>query len=48
MWPVNNIISEMSWLDENTRNRIREETTDKIISELSIRLNQFRLKNLPL
>ncbi len=32
MWPVNNIISKMSWLDEEKRNRIREETADKIIA----------------
>jgi L-ribulokinase len=35
MWPVNNIISEMSWLDENSKNKIREETADKMIRELS-------------
>jgi len=36
MWPVNNIISDMSWLDENTRKKIIEETADGLISELSI------------
>jgi L-ribulokinase len=35
MWPVTEIISEMTWLDETTKNRIREETADKIIAELS-------------
>jgi L-ribulokinase len=35
MWPVNNIISEMNWLDEKSRKKIREETSDKIISGLS-------------
>ncbi len=35
MWPVTDIISEMSWLDEKTRNKIREETSERIISELS-------------
>jgi L-ribulokinase len=35
MWPVNNIISEMNWLDEKSRQKIREETSDKIISRLS-------------
>jgi L-ribulokinase len=35
MWPVNNIISEMNWLDEKTRQKIREETADKLISRLS-------------
>jgi L-ribulokinase len=36
MWPVNNIISQMSWLDERSRTRIKEETADRLISELSI------------
>jgi L-ribulokinase len=35
MWPVTEIISEMPWLDEKTKDRIREETADKIIAELS-------------
>jgi L-ribulokinase len=35
MWPVTNIISEMEWLDYRTKNRIAEETYDKIIAELS-------------
>jgi L-ribulokinase len=35
MWPVNEIISEMTWLDEKTKNKIKEETADKIIAELS-------------
>jgi L-ribulokinase len=35
MWPVTNIVSEMDWLDESTKNKIREETADKIIAELS-------------
>jgi L-ribulokinase len=35
MWPVTNIISEMTWLDEKTKNKIQEETSEKIISELS-------------
>jgi L-ribulokinase len=35
MWPVNNIISGMSWLDGTSKNRIREEIADKAISELS-------------
>jgi L-ribulokinase len=35
MWPVNNIISEMNWLDEKSRQKIREETADKLISQLS-------------
>jgi len=35
LWPVTEIISDMKWLDEKTKNRIKEETADKIISELS-------------
>ena len=35
LWPVTNIISEMTWLDEKTKNRIKEETTEKIIAGLS-------------
>ena len=35
MWPVTEIISGMTWLDEKTRERIREESADKIIAELS-------------
>jgi L-ribulokinase len=35
MWPVTNIISDMSWLDEKSKTKIREETSEKIIAELS-------------
>jgi L-ribulokinase len=35
MWPVNEIISDMKWIDEKTRVRIKEESADKIITELS-------------
>jgi L-ribulokinase len=35
LWPVTNIISEMGWLDEKSRKRIKEETADRIIAELS-------------
>ena len=35
VWPVTEIISNMKWLDEKTKNRIQEETADKIIAELS-------------
>ncbi|HAM08833.1 MAG TPA: ribulokinase [Bacteroidales bacterium] len=41
MWPVNNIISGMEWLDENTRNKIKEQTSDKIIAELSRQAEQI-------
>jgi L-ribulokinase len=35
MWPVTEIISQMDWLDEHARNKIRKETADKMIAELS-------------
>jgi L-ribulokinase len=35
MWPVTEIISGMTWLDEKTKMKIREETADKIIAGLS-------------
>jgi L-ribulokinase len=35
MWPVTEIISQMNWLDDNTKGRIKEETAEKIIAELS-------------
>jgi len=35
LWSVTEIISDMKWLDEKTKNRIKEETADKIIAELS-------------
>jgi L-ribulokinase len=35
MWPVTNIISEMSWLDDKSKKKIIEETADKLIAELS-------------
>jgi L-ribulokinase len=35
LWPVTDIISGMKWLDESSRNRIREETSDMLIAELS-------------
>ncbi len=35
MWPVRNIVAEMTWLDENSRKRIIEETSEKLISGLS-------------
>lgn len=34
-WPLTDIVSKLSWLDENTRRRIEEESTDQIIEELS-------------
>jgi len=35
MWPVTEIISEMTWLDERTKDKIRKEVADKMIAELS-------------
>ena len=35
LWPVNEIIAKMTWLDKKTRERIRKETSDRIIDELS-------------
>jgi L-ribulokinase len=35
MWPVDEIVAGMEWLDAKTRERIREETSDRIIDELS-------------
>ncbi len=35
MWPVEEIIIKMKWLDDDTIERIRLETSDKMIAELS-------------
>jgi L-ribulokinase len=35
MWPLTEIVSNMNWLDEKDRDRIRKESSDNIISELS-------------
>lgn len=35
LWPVNEIIANMNWLDDKTKTRIIEETSEKVISELS-------------
>jgi L-ribulokinase len=35
MWPVTEIISKMNWIDSKTRERISEETADRIIADLS-------------
>ena len=34
-WPVTEIISKMTWLDEKSKDRIIQETSDKMIAELS-------------
>lgn len=44
LWPVNEIVASMEWLDENTRNRIKEETSAKIISELSKKAESIPLE----
>ncbi|MBK9389592.1 MAG: ribulokinase [Bacteroidetes bacterium] len=35
MWPVTDIIASMKWLDQGTIDKIKDETSEKIISELS-------------
>jgi L-ribulokinase len=35
MWPVNEIITGMHWLDQKSKERIMKETADRIIAELS-------------
>ncbi len=35
LWPVDEIISGYDWIDENLKERIKTETADRIISELS-------------
>jgi L-ribulokinase len=35
LWPVNEIIAKMNWLDDTIKNRLIEETSDKVIAELS-------------
>jgi L-ribulokinase len=37
MWPVSNLIPEMTWLDEKSKKRIMDETADHMIAELSKR-----------
>ncbi len=35
LWPVNEIISKMEWLDGKSRTRIAEESAERVIAELS-------------
>jgi L-ribulokinase len=35
LWPVEEIINKYNWLDKDTRERIHQETSEKMISELS-------------
>jgi L-ribulokinase len=44
MWPVNEIISDMTWLDAKTRERIREESAEKIIAELSRQAQSLKVE----
>ena len=41
MWPVNEIIAKMTWLDVKTKSRIKEETADRMIAELSRKAEAF-------
>jgi L-ribulokinase len=41
LWPVDEIISKMEWLDNKTRERISRETADRIIAELSKQAEQI-------
>jgi L-ribulokinase len=41
LWPVDEIISKMEWLDNKTRERIRREAADRIIAELSKQAEQI-------
>jgi L-ribulokinase len=35
MWPVTEVVSKLTWLDEKAKDRIMTETADKMIAELS-------------
>jgi L-ribulokinase len=35
LWPVDEIVAKMEWIDNKTRERIRNEAADRIIAELS-------------
>lgn len=35
MWPVEEVVIKMDWLNEETKNRIKKETADRIIADLS-------------
>lgn len=37
MWPVSNLTARLTWLDDETRDRIIRETSEKILPELSSR-----------
>ena len=44
MWPVNEIILKMTWLDDATKTRILNETADKIIEELSRQAESYTIE----
>jgi L-ribulokinase len=44
MWPVNEIVAGMDWLDEKSKARIQEETSDKLIAELSKQAEKLPLE----
>lgn len=35
LWPITGVIAKMTWFDKKTKERIRQETSDKMIGELS-------------
>lgn len=35
LWPIEEVVAQFDWLDEETKGRIREETAEKMIAELS-------------
>jgi L-ribulokinase len=44
MWPVEEIVSSMTWLDEASRARIKEETSSRMIAELSKKAEKVPLE----
>jgi ribulose kinase len=44
MWPVEEIISGMTWIDNGIREKIREEVSESMISELSKAAEKLRTK----
>lgn len=36
MWPIDEIIAKFDWLDDKSKDRIRTETSEKMIAELSV------------
>jgi L-ribulokinase len=44
MWPVQEIIAKMDWLDDDTIDRIHKETSEKMIAELSAAASKVPLE----